>query len=190
MNVIYKYLIPFVIGILLTWLGPKFIHHKDEVKPYTTSVAQIQQMHDLHLTRFFFEQIIPIERNEKLRSLIIVPAYIDAFIDLEKIQLYPDSLNYKFSLPDISLTDVTFLMDSARIYSFKHFGIYFSTNAYDEAVKDLQQGMSEARQSIKAKAINQNIYGLADNEAKEFIRNWVHSFTDKQVIFVRDTLLE
>lgn len=152
--------------------------------PFTVSLDHIKMMRDLHLTRFYFEQIIPIEKKDKLKSLIIVPATIDAYMDLDELKMEADSLNLKFTLPVVRLSEVNFMIDSAKVYGFKHFGLYFSDNAYSEAVLDIQEGMRTARAEVTKKAIDQGIEIMALKEAKEFIYNWGRSVSRKDVSFV------
>ncbi len=152
--------------------------------PYTVSLDHIKMMRQLHLTRFYFEQIIPIEKKDKLKSLVIVPATIDAYMDMDELKLDIDSVNYKFTLPVIRLSEVNFMLDSARIYGFKHFGLYFSDNAYTEAIEDIQAGMRIARSEVIVKAKAQGIESMALKEGKEFIYNWARLISDKQVSFI------
>ncbi len=153
--------------------------------PYTVSLDHIKMMRQLHLTRFYFEQIIPVEKKEKLKTLIIVPAMVDAYMDLDELKMdIVDSVNYKFTLPEVRLSEVNFLLDSARVYGFKHFGIYFSDNAYSEAVQDIQEGLKQARIEVKRKAIEQGILDMAYKEGKDFVYNWAKSISEREVSFV------
>ena len=154
--------------------------------PFTVSTDHIRSFRHLHLTQFYFEQIIPIEKKDKLKSLIIVPSTIEAYMDLDELKVESDSLNYKFTLPDVRLSDVNFVIDSAKIYGFKHFGIYFSDNAYSEAVEDIQSGFRIARVDVANKARQQGIEAMARNQAKDFIRSWYGPFMSpaKEIGFV------
>lgn len=151
--------------------------------PFTVSLDHIKMMRQLHLTRFYFEQIIPIEKKDKLKALIIVPAMIDAYMDLDELKLESDSLNLKFTLPTVRLSEVNFILDSAKIYGFKHFGLYFSDNAYSEAIEDIQTGMRTARTEVIKKAKDQGIETMALKEAKDFFYNWGKSLSDRDVSF-------
>lgn len=155
--------------------------------PFTVSTDHIRSFRHLHLTQFYFEQIIPIEKKDKLKSLIIVPATIEAYMDLDELKVESDSMTYRFTLPDVRLSDVNFIIDSAKIYGFKHFGIYFSDNAYSEAVEDIQSGFRIARVEVANKAREQGIERMARDQAKEFIRAW---YPVKEVVFVRDSLMD
>lgn len=149
--------------------------------PFTVSLDHIKMMRDVHLTRYYFEHIVPVEKKDKLKTLIIVPATIDAYINMDEVTLEEDSMNYKFTLPEIRLSDVNFTIDSAKIYGFKNFGIYFSDNAYSEAVEDIQAGLKQARQEIRSKAISQGILTMAAQEARSFIQVWIQPVTEKMV---------
>lgn len=168
------------IVVLLLVLGIPKCRSKPAPAPYTVSLDHIKMMRQLHLTRFYFEQIIPVEKKEKLKTLIIVPAMIDAYMDLDELKMdIVDSVNYKFTLPEVRLSEVNFLLDSARVYGFKHFGIYFSDNAYSEAVQDIQDGLKQARVDVRRKAVEQGILDMAYKEGKDFIYNWARAIADK-----------
>lgn len=152
--------------------------------PYTVSLDHIKMMRQLHLTRFYFEQIIPVEKKDRLKTIIIVPSTIDAYMDLDELKLdIVDSVNYKFTLPEVRLSEVNFLLDSARVYGFKHFGIYFSDNAYSEAVQDIQDGLKQARVDVQRKAIEQGILEMAYKEGRDFVYNWARSVSEKDISF-------
>lgn len=184
MKVNYKVLFPIVYLVIITVIIFLPLRKKEKVQtPFTVSLDHIKMMRQLHLTRFYFEQIIPIEKKDRLKTLIIVPATIDAYMDLDELQAESDSLNYKFTLPEIRLSEVNFIVDSAKVYGFKHFGIYFSDNAYSEAVMDIQEGMRIARGEVVKKAREQGIETMALKEAKDFLYNWARGMTDKEVGF-------
>lgn len=159
--------------------GPR----KSPSTPFTVSLEHIKTMREVHLTRFYFEQIVPVEKKDKLKTLIIVPATIDAYINMEELVMEEDSANFTFIMPMIRLSEVNFTLDSAKIYGFKHFGIYFSDNAYSEAVEDIQVGLRQARAEIRSKAIMQGILDLAAQEARSFIQVWVQPVSEKGVRF-------
>ena len=180
----YKVLFPIVCLVIITVIIFLPLRKKEKVQtPFTVSLDHIKMMRQLHLTRFYFEQIIPIEKKDRLKTLIIVPATIDAYMDLDELQAVSDSLNYKFTLPEIRLSEVNFIVDSAKVYGFKHFGIYFSDNAYSEAVMDVQEGLRIARGEVVKKAREQGIETMALKEAKDFLYNWARGMTDKEVSF-------
>lgn len=172
-----------VLGFLIPTLGSK-CGRKPVQTPYTVSLDHIKMMRNLHLTRFYFEQIIPIEKKDKLKTIIIVPATIDAYMDLDELKLDIDSVNYKFTLPVVRLSEVNFILDSAKVYGFKHFGLYFSDNAYSEAVQDIQAGMRQARVEVIKKATDQGIVTMAYKEAKDFFYNWGRSVSGREVTFI------
>lgn len=169
----------FALVTLLICRGPR----KSPSTPFTVSLEHIKTMREVHLTRYYFEQIVPVEKKDKLKTLIIVPATIDAYINMEELVMEEDSANYTFTMPMIRLSEVNFTIDSAKIYGFKHFGIYFSDNAYSEAVEDIQAGLRQARADIRAKAIMQGILDLAAQEARSFIQVWVQPVSEKGVRF-------
>lgn len=181
----WKFILPGAAAIILITLLTQRILSRDRPapEPYTVSLDHIKMMRQLHLTRFYFEQIIPVEKKDKLKTIIIVPAMIDAYMDLDELKMEEDSVNYKFTLPEVRLSDVNFLLDSARVYGFKHFGIYFSDNAYSEAVQDIQEGLKQARVEVKRKAIEQGILDMAYKEGKDFVYNWARAVSEKEFTF-------
>lgn len=169
----------FALVTLLICRGPR----KSTSTPFTVSLDHIKTMREVHLTRYYFEQIVPVEKKDKLKTLIIVPATIDAYINMDELTMEEDSAHISFILPSIRLSEVNFTIDSAKIYGFKNFGIYFSDNAYSEAVEDIQSGLRQARVDIRSKAISQGILELAAQEARSFIQVWVHPVSEKVVQF-------
>jgi hypothetical protein len=184
MKKIYWYVIGAVV-IAAFLFGARVCRSKPiKQTPFTVSLDHIKMLREMHLTRMYFEQIIPIDKRDKLKSLIIAPAFLDAYMNMDELKLESDSVNYKFTLPEIRLSKVTVDLDSAKIYGFKHFGVYFSDNAYSEALEDIQAGLITAKIEITRKAKEQGIERMARQEAKDFIYNWARSVSDKGVSFV------
>lgn len=64
---------------------------------------------------------------------------------------------------------VNFLLDSVRVCAFKHIGIFFSDNAYSEAVQDFQEGMKLSCIEVRRKAIKQGILDMAYREGMDIV---------------------
>ncbi len=67
----WKFILPGAAALILITLLVQRILSLDRPapEPYTVSLDHIKMMRQLHLTSLYFEQIIPVEKKEKLKTL-------------------------------------------------------------------------------------------------------------------------
>lgn len=170
-----KYII-FFIGIVLGGYSISRIGscNRPHVKtPFNVSLDHIKEIKELHLLKYYFEEVIPIDRKDKLKALLIAQATVNSYINMSDVIIDSDSTGLiKITIPEIKLSAVNFFIDSAKVYDFNHFGVHFSDNAYGEAIDDIQQGIRKARVSINIKCMSDGIVDRSRLAAEDWFYNW------------------
>lgn len=148
--------------------------NKPHVKtPFNVSLDHIKEIKELHLLKYYFEEVIPIDRKDKLKVLLIAQATVDSYINMGDVEINSDSAGLiKITVPEVKLSEVNFFIDSAKVYDFKHFGIQFSDNAYGEAIADIQDGIRKARVSITQKCMADGVMEKSRLAAEDWFYNW------------------
>ena len=147
---------------------------------------QIRTIQNLHLMRYHYEEIIPIDRKGKLQAMLVVPCYIESYADLTNLQMWVKDSMVNIIMPAVQLSDVLFRIDTATIYDTKHWGITFSSVPYTEALQDIQKGVRDARKEVQKKAIDQKIIEASESELQVFLRSVAHVLGEgKDVQFLR-----
>lgn len=173
-------------GCLFTILALMFTccskRHKPD--PVDSVFKEIEYMKDLHLVKYNFEEVIAIQKKQRLKVMLVVPASISAYADLSAIKFEKQDSTLLVGLPGVDLGEVSTDLDSAQVFPVEKWGIVISNGPYKEAVQDIKNGIAQLRTDIEAKAIRQGIIEEAENELKIFMRSLLASITDRRISFI------
>lgn len=163
-------------GITIGLFAGKYIHKpKGNKNPVYSKLEQIQYLERLHLVTYHFEEIIPIEKkNEKIALMLIVPARVYGYIDMEKTRFSLIDSIIQVKLPPASIDSAIFDIDKAINYDLeKKFGIAAGSGLYNRVFEELKKGIKESRRDVTQKSIENGIFEETSQLGKEYIRSFL-----------------
>ncbi|MBN1182132.1 MAG: DUF4230 domain-containing protein [Bacteroidales bacterium] len=164
------------VGITIGLFVSKYIHKsKSERNPVFSKFEQIQYLERLHLVTYHFEEIIPIEKkNDKIALMLIVPARVYGYINMEKTKFELSDSTIRVILPPASIDSAIFDIDKAINYDLeKKFGISAGSGLYDRVFEELKKGIKESRRDVTQKSIQNGILDETTKLGKEYIRSFL-----------------
>ena len=158
--------------------------------PVIFRINEIKKVRQLKLVTYHFEEIIPIEKNGKIKLLLIVPATVSGYLDL-------DDLNYVISndtiisvkLPEPVIDSATFQIENAVNYDLeKKFSISLGTGLYQEVFSELKEKLRTSKLTVTEKALTMGIRTSTEDAAKEYLNallsdlNYTVDFSNKSTL--------
>ena len=163
-------------GITIGLFVSKYIHKpKGNKNPVYSKLEQIQYLERLHLVTYHFEEIIPIEKkNDKIALMLIVPARVYGYINMEKTRFSLIDSTIQVKLPPASIDSAIFDIDKAINYDLqKKFGIAVGSGLYNQVFEELKKGIRESRRDVIKKSIENGILDETSQLGKEYIRSFL-----------------
>lgn len=167
----------------------RWFSKRDKIEQ-STRFDRMKSIHHFHLTQYNYEEIIPIEREGKLMVLLVVPASIEGYVDMDEMKHQETDSTIIIELPGIRLSPVLTMIDSAKVYDFKRWGLTLVARPYTEAVQDIKDGIAQAKTNVSEKAIVNGIIERSENDLKDWIESTLRGWTKKEIIFAQIQKLE
>ena len=160
-----------LVSITTGFLLSKGITTKVTSPPLVLRLNEIKKVRQLKLVTYHFEEIIPIEKNGKIKLLLIVPATVSGYIDLDALQyqISNDTL-VSVALPVASIDSAIFQIENAVNYDLeKRFSISLGTGLYQEVFEELKEKLKTSKIQVTQKALELGLEKATETAAKEYI---------------------
>jgi hypothetical protein len=183
-----------LLGVTAGFILSKGLATKVVSPPLVFRLNEIKKVRQLKLVTYHFEEIIPIEKNGKIKLLLIVPATVSGYIDLDALQyrIFNDTL-ISVSLPSASVDSANFQIENAVNYDLeKRFSINLGTGLYQEVFEELKEKLKISKINVTQKAFELGLESSTNNAAKEYISallsdlEYVVEFKDKNLLNYSD----
>ncbi|WNJ17332.1 DUF4230 domain-containing protein [Pontibacter sp. G13] len=174
----------------LGWWGIKLISKPPARRPIVEKIHQIRQLGELHLVKHHSNSIIPVYKDQKkdkkkLRLVMVSPAVVSGYINLDelKTEILPDSM-IKIHLPQPQVSKVQLDYRNTEELPISETWLDFENIQWGKAFGQIQLGIGDAQDSVRARAIRMNIEGDVWKQAEAFLKTQVE-MVGYQPIFVR-----
>lgn len=160
-----------IAGIILGFAISKAFPARNKELPIVLRINEVRKMNHLRLVTYHFEEIIPIEKNDKIKLLLVVPAVVSGYINLDDLyyEVKNDTL-LTITLPEPNIDSATFQLENAVNYDLEmRFNINLGSGLYQQVFSDLKTKLRESKASITQKSIEMGIYSETEDAAKEYL---------------------
>jgi len=109
----------------------------------------------LRLVTYYFECMVEVCREEKTGDaylLLIIPARVSCYIDLEQMQVEVEDGRITIALHEPVIESPVLDLDSAKIFNLNRRYVTASKSAYETVVRNVQSALSRAREDAYHRA--------------------------------------
>jgi len=148
-----------------------FMKERISPQPVVFRLNEIKKVKHLKLVSYHFEEILPIEKNGKIKLLLIIPARVSGYLDMDKLsfEIRNDTLVDVF-LPQMKIDSAIFELENASNYDLeKRFNINLGSGLYQEVFEELKQKLKESKKTVTAKAISMGLPHETESAAREYL---------------------
>jgi hypothetical protein len=114
----------------------------------------------LELVTYYFESIVDVtheEKADKVYLLMIIPARVSCYIDLERMTCVVEDSLILLHLPEPEIEPPVLDLDSAKIFNMNQRYVTASKKSYETVVRNVQQSLIRAKADVLQRAISNGI---------------------------------
>jgi len=118
-------------------------------------IEEMKQVRHLELVSYYYESMVEVEHEEKSDRaflLLIIPAKVSCYLDLEKAEFVVVDTLVRIILPEPELEKPVLELDSARVFNLNQRDVTASKHAYETVVRNVQRAMSVATRDVLQRA--------------------------------------
>ena len=118
-------------------------------------IEEVKHIRHLELVTYYLESMVDVthmEKTDKVYLLMIVPARISCYIDLEQMRYELTDSLVKIRLPDPVIEAPVLDLDSARIFNMNQRYVTASKKSYETVLRNVQQSLVRAKQDVMKRA--------------------------------------
>jgi len=109
----------------------------------------------LELVTYYFESMVDVaheEKTDKVYLLMIIPARVSCYIDLEQMSYTVEDSIIRVFLPSPLIEAPVLDLDSARLFNMNQRYITASKKSYETVVKNVQHSLLRAKEDVMKRA--------------------------------------
>jgi Protein of unknown function (DUF4230) len=180
-----------VIGIftIIAALAFRSAFRKPDNKQETvySRIENVKHIQHLELVTYYFESMVDVthlEKTDKVYLLMIIPARVSCYIDLEHMTCTVDDSLVRIQLPDPVIESPVLYLDSARIFNMNQRYVTASRKSYETVVRSVQNSLIRAKKDVLNRAEANGIKEEAKRLGEGYFRS-LFAGLDFQVKFIR-----
>ena len=150
-------------------------------------IEDVKHMQHLELVTYYFESMVDVthmEKTDKVYLLMIIPARVSCYIDLEHMNYTVEDSTVQISLPDPVIESPVLDLDSARIFNMNQRYVTASKKSYETVVRNVQQSLIRAKADVLNRAAANGIREEARRLGEGYFRSFLAGL-GFQVEFIR-----
>ena len=145
-----------------------------------------KQIKHLELVTFYFESMVDVthsEKTDKVYLLMVIPARVSCYIDLDKMSIEANDSLVRIYLPEPVIESPVLDLDSAKIFNMNQRYVTASKKSYETVLRNVQQSLIRARQDVFKRAEANGIREEATRLGEGYFRSLLAGL-DFEVEFV------
>jgi hypothetical protein len=111
-------------------------------------IEEVRHIRHLELVTYYFESMVDVthmEKTDKVYLLMIIPARVSCYIDLERMTYTIEDSLVSIQLPDPVIEAPALDLDSARIFNMNQRYVTASKKSYETVVRNVQASLIRAK---------------------------------------------
>jgi len=152
-------------------VSKSFLSDNSPNQPVLFRLNEIKRVKQLKLISYHFEEIVPIEKNGKIKLLLTIPATVSGYLDMNELyfEIRNDTL-VDVVLPQMKIDSAVFEIENAANYDLeKRFNINLGSGLYQEVFEVLKEKLKDSKKTVTAKAITMGLPQETESAAREYI---------------------
>jgi hypothetical protein len=137
------------------FLGRGFRKPDTKRETIYSRIENVKHMQHLELVTYYFESMVDVthmEKTDKVYLLMIIPARVSCYIDLEQMNYTVEDSIMRISLPDPVIESPVLDLDSARIFNMNQRYVTASKKSYETVVRNVQHSLIRAKADVLNRA--------------------------------------
>lgn len=125
-------------------------------------MQDVKHVKRLELVTYYFESMVDVahqEKTDKVYLLMIIPARVSCYIDLEQMSYTVEDSLIKVSLPGPQIEAPVLDLDSARLFNMNQRYVTASKKSYETVVRNVQHSLLRAKEDVLKRA---EVNGIKD----------------------------
>jgi len=118
-------------------------------------IEEVKHIRHLELVTYYLESMVDVtheEKQDKVYLLLIVPARISCYIDLEQMHYELTDSLVRIRLPEPVIEAPVLDLDSARIFNMNQRYVTASKKSYEIVLRNVQRSLVRAKQDVLKRA--------------------------------------
>jgi Protein of unknown function (DUF4230) len=160
-----------VCGILL---GRRFRKPATEREVVYSRMEDVKQLRQLRVVTYYFESMVDVshaEKADKVYLLMVIPARVSSYIDLEQMDCELSDSLLRVFLPEPVLEAPVLDLDSAKIFNLNQRYVTASKKSYETVVRNVQLSLSRAKEDVHHRALANGILDEARQLGEAYFRS-------------------
>jgi len=123
-------------------------------------IEEVRHIRHLKLVTYYFESMVDVthmEKTDKVYLLMIIPARVSCYINLEHMDYTVEDSVVRISLPDPIIEPPLLDLDSARIFNMNQRYVTASKKSYETVVRNVQNSLIRAKADVLNRAVANGI---------------------------------
>ena len=123
-------------------------------------IEEIKHVKRLELVTYYFERMVDVsheKKTDKVYLLMIIPARVSCYIDLEQMSYTVDDTLVSIFLPHPLIEPPVLDLDSAKIFNMNQRYVTASKKSYETVVRNVQHSLIRAKQDVLRRAAENGI---------------------------------
>ena len=137
-------------------------------------IENVKHIQHLELVTYYFESMVDVthmEKTDKIYLLMIIPARVSCYIDLEHMNYIVEDSLVRIILPDPVIESPVLDLDSARIFNMNQRYVTASKKSYETVVRNVQESLIRAKADVLNRAVANGIREEASRLGEGYFRN-------------------
>jgi hypothetical protein len=125
-------------------LGKAFRKPRVVKETIYTRIEDVKHIKHLELVTYYFESMVDVthmEKADKVYLLMIIPARVSCYIDLEQMNYRVEDTLVQIFLPEPTIESPVLDLDSAKIFNLNERYVTASKKSYETVVRNVQHSI-------------------------------------------------
>jgi hypothetical protein len=156
------------------FLGRGFQKPRIIQSPVYSRIEEVRHIRHLELVTYYFESMVDVthlEKADKVYLLMIVPARVSCYIDLEHMHYLVEDSLVRIQLPEPVIEPPVLDLDSARLFNMNQRYVTASKKSYETVVRNVQLSLGRAKEDVLNRAAANGIREEARRLGEAYFRS-------------------
>jgi len=119
-------------------------------------IEEVRHIRHLQLVTYYLESMVDVthmEKTDKVYLLMIIPARVSCYLDLEHMSYTLEDSLVRIQLPDPVIAPPVLDLDSARLFNMNQRYVTASKKSYETVVRNVQHSLVRAKKDALNRAV-------------------------------------
>jgi len=175
-NVKFYLIVAFGVALIVlgVFLGRGLRKPDVVIDPVYSRIEDIKHVRHLELVSYYFESMVDVthlDKTDKVYLLLVIPARVSCYIDLDQMHYTSNDTLVRLSLPDPIIEAPVLDLDSAQIFNMNQRYVTASKKSYETVVRNVQLSLTRAKQDVLCRAMANGIQEEARRLGEAYFRS-------------------